>query len=336
MPSSFPTATPAVPTGSASRSGGGTPEVLVLGGGPDAERQVSLTSAKFVADAIDASGKYRSNRQTIDTVTGAELRAMPGDAIFPVLHGGWGEGGQLQDLLERDGRPFVGCGARAARLAMDKIATKAAALKVGIPTPEARVLDLRDPTPPMPFPLIVKPIHEGSTIGLYVINTRGEWDTAQERIRAEQRQAAMAGNPTRSYMVEPRVAGRELTVGVLDGEPLPVIEIVPAAGLYDYEAKYTRSDTQYNLDPELPRGSTDAVKAHAVRLAYAIGVRHLARVDFILDSKGVAWMLEINTMPGFTDHSLVPMAARHAGMPMPVLCAGLVEMAVRDQATARA
>lgn len=316
-------------------AGSGKTPVLVLGGGPDAEREVSLTSARFVADAIDASGGLRAIRETIGTVTLEELRGLPGDVIFPVLHGPWGEGGQLQDLLERDGRAFVGSGARAARLAMDKIATKAAALKVGIPTPEVRVLDLRDPVCPLSFPVIVKPVHEGSTIGLYVVNNERDWNAARESIRAEQANASRPGSPGfRPYMIEPRVAGRELTVGVIDGEALPIIEITPADGLYDYEAKYVRNDTRYTLDPELPRGVADLVKAYSVKLAYAIGVRHLARVDFMLDARGVAWMLEINTMPGFTDHSLVPMASKHAGVPMARLCATLVELALRDHAAA--
>lgn len=327
---------PPAPGPAGSGQSSGPTSVLVLGGGPDAEREVSLTSARFVADAIDASPGLRAIRETIDRLTPEALRALPGDVIFPVLHGGWGEGGPLQDLLEKDGRPFVGSGSRAARLAMDKVATKAAALRAGIPTPEARILDLRDGVCPLPLPVVIKPVHEGSTIGLHVADTPEEWERALEAIRSEQSRAAVAGagGGPRAYMVEARIAGRELTVGIVDDDPLPIIEITPAGGLYDYAAKYTRDDTRYTLDPDLPRGVGDTVKAHAVKLAYRVGVRHLARVDFILDVRGVAWMLEINTMPGFTDHSLVPMAARHAGMSMSALCARLVGLAVRDAASA--
>jgi D-alanine-D-alanine ligase len=303
---------------------GTRPSVLVLGGGPDAEREVSITSARHVADALRAAG-HVVHAQTIDTLTIHELRALPGDVVFPVLHGGWGEGGPLQDLLEQDGRPFVGSGSRAARMAMDKVATKAVALSLGIPTPQVFILDPRDPVCPMDFPVVVKPVHEGSTIGLYICNNEGEWAAARATIADE-----LSRGVRRSYMIEPRVPGRELTVGIIDGQALPIIEITPAEGLYDYDAKYHRNDTRYTLDPDLPPGVTETIKTHAVNLARAIGTRHLARVDFILDPTGIAGLLEVNTLPGFTDHSLVPMAAAHAGEPMPALCSRLVSLAVRD------
>lgn len=319
--------------------------VLVLGGGPDSEREVSLKSAHFIAEALKASGNFASvTNQTIERVTLDELKAMPGDVVFPALHGGWGEGGPLQELLEADGRPFVGSGSGAARHAMDKVATKMTAVGLGIPTPEARVLDVRDAGRPLALPAVIKPVHEGSTVGLFVCRTEGDWALARRTIE-EQRAAGGAG-AERVYMVEPCVqrpggrAARELTVGVLDGEALPVIEITPKDELYDYEAKYVRNDTRYVVGPALPPGVEGAVKGRTVALARAMGVRHLARADFMLDAdnegKGPgggepeAWFLEINTLPGFTDHSLVPMAARRVGLEMPALCTRLVEMAVRD------
>lgn len=307
--------------------------VLVLGGGPDSEREVSLVSARCIADALDASPRFRAERRTIDQIGIDELRVMPGEVIFPALHGGWGEGGPLQDLLEFDGRPFVGSGSGAARWAMDKIATKIEARRLGIPTPRAHVLDLRDVVCPLPFPVVVKPIHEGSTVGLFVCRDVSEWARARRTIEDSQ----LMGE-RRCCMVEPCVTGsgggkaRELTVGLIDGKALPIIEIRPADGLYDYEAKYTRNDTQYLLDPPLPDGVGAAIKRQTEELAAAMGVRHLARTDFMLDGAGTAWFLEINTLPGFTDHSLVPKAARHTGLEMPVLCSKLVEMAIRDHA----
>lgn len=307
------------------------PTVLVLGGGPDAEREVSLTSARFVAAGIEDSRRYRVHRQTIDRLTLAELRALPGDIVFPVLHGGWGEGGPLQDLLQADGRPFVGSRARAARHAMDKLATKLTAATLGIPTPAAHVFDPRDPVCPLPFPVVVKPIHEGSTVGLFVCTTEDEWASA----RAALERGNTAGD-RRSSMIEPCIRGpgsgkaREFTVGLLDDHPLPIIEIIPADGLYDYEAKYTRNDTRYLLDPPLPPGVADEMQQATVTLAKAIGIRHVARADFMLDASGRPWFLEINTLPGFTDHSLVPKAAAHAGMPMAQVCAKLVDLALRD------
>jgi D-alanine-D-alanine ligase len=303
--------------------------VLVLGGGPDAERQVSINSSTAIAAALNATGRWDARLEIIDTLTPAALKAMPGDVLFPYLHGPWGEGGPLQDIVEADGRPFVGSGSRASRAAMDKVATKAMALGLGIITPPWFVVSTRDAVCPIAFPVIVKPVHEGSTIGLYVCDTPEQYASAIVSIRAEQ-----AKGTIRSYMVEPRIGngwGRELTVGVLDGKPLPIIEIVPKSGLYDYEAKYTRNDTQYLVNPPLATGVFERVASASVRLAQAMGCRHIARVDFMLDPQSnVAWLLEINTTPGFTDHSLVPKAAKAQGIEMPRLCELLVEMALRD------
>lgn len=304
--------------------------VLVLGGGPDAEREVSLLSAAGIADGLRRSGRYSVIERTIDRVALVELRAMPGDVVFPVLHGSFGEGGPLQDLLEADGRPYVGCGPRAARTAMDKVATKLAAAKIGVPTADSCVLNFEDSACPLPFPMVVKPVHDGSSVGLHICKSADAWSRAFAAASAD-----ACANPGRVYMVERFVAGRELTVGVIDGKPLPTIHIVPAEGVYDYAAKYTRDDTQYMLDPELPPGVDARIKAHSSALCAAIGVRHLARVDFILDTSGTAWLLELNTMPGFTSHSLVPKASRRAGTDMPELCAALVDLALRDAAGPR-
>lgn len=305
--------------------------ILVLGGGPDAEREVSLNSARGVAEGLRESGRYDVVERTIDRVSLSDLRDMPGDAVFPVLHGSYGEGGPLQDLMEQDGRPYVGCGPRAARLAMDKLATKLAAARVGIPTPEAAVVNLKDQACPLPLPVVAKPVHDGSSVGLHICKTAARWSAAIEAVAEDVRQ-----RPGRAYLVERFIRGRELTVGLLDGKPLPIIQIVPADGPYDYEAKYTRDDTQYLLDPELPLGVADTVRRHAAALARELGVRHLARVDFMLDETGTAWLLELNTMPGFTSHSLVPKAARHTGMSMAQLCAALADLAFRDHRPARA
>lgn len=307
--------------------------VLVLGGGPDSEREVSLVSAKYIADALDQSGRYQAERRTIDRITIDELRQMPGDVVFPALHGGWGEGGPLQDLLESDGRPFVGSASRAARAAMDKVATKFIASGLGIPTPAMHILDARDTVCPLPFPVIIKPVHEGSTVGLFVCTDLQKWAWARKTLDDD-----FVVGDRRTYMIEPCITGpggakaRELTVGLLDGRALPIIEIRPADGLYDYEAKYTRNDTQYLLDPPLPPGVAENIKRQTEDLARAMHIRHVARADFMLDGDGRAWFLEINTLPGFTDHSLVPKAARQTGVEMPEVCSRLVEMAIRDHA----
>lgn len=297
--------------------------VLVLGGGVGSERDVSIAGANAVAAALGASGRFRVDKRIIEQVTRAELAALPGDVIVPMLHGAWGEGGPMQDLLVADGRPFVGSGPRAARLAMDKIALKLIAQQLGVRTAVATLLDPDDAPCALSLPVVVKPVRDGSTVGLHICRTAEEWRAA----RTESIQSR------RICMVEPYIAGRELTVGVLGGEALPIIEIIPADGLYDYEAKYTRNDTRYLINPELPPGVAEQLARDSVRIFHEIGARHLARADFILDRAGTPWMLELNTMPGFTDHSLVPMAARaRAGKPldMPALCETLVEMALAD------
>jgi D-alanine-D-alanine ligase len=316
--------------------------ILILGGGPDSEHEVSLKSAHFITLALREAG-YTVHNQTIDRLSADDLKRLPGEVIFPALHGGWGEGGPLQDILEADGRPFVGCMSQAARHAMDKIASKFTARTVGLPTPEVRLLDLRDTVCPLPFPVIIKPVHEGSTVGLFVCNNAHDWEVARRTID-EQR---FGSGSERVYMIEPCInrlplapgrparKARELTVGYFDGQALPPIEITPADGLYDYEAKYTRNDTIYTVAPELPRGITEKIQQQTVALAKAMNVRHLARADFMLDADNdspnpTAWFLEINTLPGFTDHSLFPMAAKHISMPMPVICSRLVECAIRD------
>jgi D-alanine-D-alanine ligase len=300
--------------------------VLVLGGGPDAEREVSLNSSKGVADALRASERCKVEYRIIDRISLDELKQLPGDVIFPVLHGAFGEGGPLQDLMEQDGRPYVGCRPQAARLAMDKMASKLYAARAGIPTAEATVFNISDAACPLPFPVVLKPIHDGSSVGLHIVKCDKCWAKARPAVVAD-----IQSKPGRAYLIERFIPGKELTVGLLDGKPLPIIHIQPAEGPYDYDAKYKRSDTRYHVDPDLPAALKQQVQAYAEKLGRAIGVRHVSRVDFLLDSENRAWLLEINTMPGFTATSLVPKAARHIGLEMPDLCAKLVEMAVRDR-----
>ncbi|GJM19366.1 MAG: D-alanine--D-alanine ligase [Phycisphaeraceae bacterium] len=301
--------------------------VLVLGGGPDAEREVSLTSSQAVAGALAQGGRFKVEYRTIDRVTDAELEAMPGDVVFPVLHGPFGEGGPVQDMLARGDRPYIGAGPSAARRAMDKMGCKLAAAAAGVPTAVGAVLDISDSVCPFDPPVVVKPNTEGSSVGLYVCKTLDQWDRAHAAARdgAEQ-------HPGRAWMVERFVPGRELTVGLVGPEgamkALPIVEIRPAGGTYDYDAKYARSDTVYVTDPDLPAGVGERVRAMGEAVAAAMGVRHLARADFILTPAGEPMFLEINTMPGFTSTSLVPKAAAATGMDLPDLCAHLVELAL--------
>ncbi|MEL7472695.1 MAG: D-alanine--D-alanine ligase [Planctomycetota bacterium] len=300
------------------------PSVLVLGGGPDREREVSLRSAQSVTEALrDADHTVRL--ETITTLDERALAALPGDVVFPALHGAWGEGGPMQDLLERSGRAYVGCGPGAARLAMDKMASKLAAVRAGVPTPPAALVNIDDARCPLPLPVVVKPVFDGSSVGLHICTTLEDW-----------RVAHAADEPGQARLVERLVGGggprREFAVGVVDGRALPIVEIAPAEGVYDFAAKYERDDTRYEVEPSLPGDTGERLGRWAMEIAGSIGAEPLCRVDFMLDASDDAWFLEVNTMPGFTAQSLLPMAARAAEMSMASLCARLVEMALRRPA----
>lgn len=305
--------------------------VLILAGGPDAERDVSIKSASAIAAALTAAG-CNVNHQVIDRLDQSQLAALKGDVIFPALHGKWGEGGPLQAILEQDSRPFVACGYKAARTCMDKVLTKSIARDLGIACAPTCILDPADDGLPLDLPVVVKPIFEGSTIGLFICRTPADWRHAHAA-------SVKSGKPC---MVEPFVKGKELTQGLIPDwanpdaqvqrplRALPAIHITPADGLYDYEAKYTRNDTRYVVAPQLPIGVADLIAQQTLTLARSLGVRHLCRADFILDDHNRAWFLELNTLPGFTDHSLVPMAAAHVGLQMPALCRLLVDSALAE------
>lgn len=293
------------------------PSVLVLMGGPDAERPVSIMSGTGVAAALRESGKFDVIERTIDKPTAQELAAMPGEVIFPVLHGHWGEGGPLQQLLEAIGRPFVGCGSHASAFAMDKMRTKQYVESQGVRTPKAAEIGPHDHCPVDP-PVVVKPVDDGSSVDIRICRTPIELAEARKQLHPRRRR----------LMVEQYIAGREMTVGIIHGELLPAIEIMPTVSFYDYDAKYDRDDTRYVVGPDIPDTLLDEMNRDSMIAWEGLGCRDLARVDFRVDAEGRSWFLEINTMPGFTSHSLVPMAAAKHGWSMPALCAKLVEHAM--------
>ena len=306
---------------------GARPRVLVLMGGPDAEREVSLMSGAEVARALDSTGAFDVVPMTIVRTTAEEILAQRPDAIYPILHGPWGEGGPLQEILEgierAHGIGFVGPRAKPASLAMDKIATKSIAAGVGVRTPRARQLR-RGEALDLAAPLVLKPSNDGSSVDLRICRTEAE--AAQGRAELEIRREFL--------MAEEYIEGREMTVGIVDGTVLPIIEIVPSVAFYDYEAKYIRNDTQYRLDPPLPEMVAEEMRTATRRVFDALGLRGVARADFMVDARG-AWFLEINTAPGMTTHSLIPMASRHRGVAMAELCASLVRGAMQRAAGAR-
>lgn len=300
--------------------------VLVLGGGPDAERAISITSATAVHEAAVRAG-LNAELMIVDRPKQPEVDAWCGKVVMPILHGRFGEGGDLQRMMQAAGLAFVGCGSDAARLAMDKMGTKLAAARVGVPISAACIIDPDDAESPVGLPAVIKPVADGSSVGLHICKTRAQWTDAIEAVRLDQ-----IANPHRAYMAEPLIVGRELTASLL-GEPdgsvrvLPLVEIAPATGVYDYEAKYGRDDTVYTVSPDLAEGMNERIRDLSLRAARAVGVRHLARVDFMLPERGDPVLLELNTMPGFTPTSLLPMAALSEGMDMPALIAHLVRLA---------
>ncbi len=243
------------------------------------------------------------------------------DVVFPALHGPFGEGGPLQHLLEARGLCYVGCQPDAAEQAMDKATTKRIAQSAGIPTAPFEVLTPDAPLSIAP-PLVLKPPAEGSSFGVAICRSLDEVSAARAHLHTQY--------PL--LMAERFIAGAELTIGVVGGEALPAIRIVPATESYDTAAKYDRNDTQYLFETGLNPAFLEEARDHACRLFTALGCRHLARVDFMVDDRK-PWMLEINTMPGFTDHSLLPMAAARSGLPMPELCDRLIRLALQSMSS---
>lgn len=309
---------------------GHRPRVLVLMGGTDAEREVSLNSGAEVARALAEGGAFEVVPLVIDRIDIEGLRAQRPSLVYPVLHGPWGEGGELQKILEQleeeDGVPFVGPKSRPAAIAMNKLATKMHAMRLDIRTPRAREVLRRELIDIEP-PLVLKPANDGSSVDLRIC--RDQQSVMIARAELEPKRP--------SLMAEQYIEGREMTVGIVNGEVLPIIEIIPPGEYYDYDAKYNSDDTGYVVEPELDEEVAEEMRRATRSIYAALGLRDAARADFIVNEQG-SWFLEINTAPGMTTHSLVPMAARHTGVKMPEFCTGLARVALTrdDDRTQRA
>ena len=308
--------------------------VLVLAGGPDREREVSLVGGGQVADALRQAGHEVLQRDVMpDDLSALDaFTDWGGDVVFPVLHGRWGEGGGLQRILSDRDLPYVGSGPAAAELCINKHLTKLTVSKHGVATPESQLL-LPDRERTIEAPVVIKALEEGSTIGLEICKTEADADAARQRLSAEYPR----------LLAERYVPGKELTVGVIAGGEgsdvsgsgpmvLPVIQIVPAGECYDYDAKYERDDTRYLFDIDLPEQTLRQVRNWSLTAYRVLGVRHLCRVDFMVDAYGRPWFIEVNTMPGFTTHSLLPMAAARAGLDLAQLADRLVRKALMPAA----
>lgn len=304
-------------------------KIMVLAGGPDREREVSLASGAQVASALREAGHEVIERDMgpDDLAVLDEFTAWGGEICFPIFHGRWGEGGPAQAILDERGVKYVGCREAAARLCSDKTRTKQVLLDAGLPTPAFELIDCSgaaaggDYPGKLSPPAVVKPNDDGSSIDLAICHTAAQLDAAWAELSSR--------NDT--LLVERFIAGRELTVGVIEGEDggpvaLPPIHIVPATEFYDYGAKYVRDDTQYHFDFLSPELDVQ-LRQLAADTFSALGCRHLSRVDLFLDGADRPWVIEVNTLPGFTTHSLLPMAARKMGLDMPALVDRMVRLA---------
>nr|MBF0682857.1 D-alanine--D-alanine ligase [Pseudomonas sp.] len=281
--------------------------VAVLFGGKSAEREVSLKSGEAVLRALQAAGVDAFGIDVGDDFL-QRLGAERIDRAFIVLHGRGGEDGSMQGLLECAGIPYTGSGILASALAMDKLRTKQVWHSLGLPTPRHAVLaseeDCKAAAESLDFPLIVKPAHEGSSIGMAKVNGVAELIAAWRAASAYDAQV----------LVEQWIQGPEFTVATLHGEVLPPIGLGTPHSFYDYDAKYLADDTQYRIPCGLSAEKEAELKSLSARACDAVGIQGWARVDVMQDAAGAFWLLEVNTVPGMTDHSLVPMAASAAGL----------------------
>ena len=298
-------------------------KITVMFGGPSAEREVSLRSGTAVAAALRSLGHAVSE---LDPRTPDWRLPVDTDVVFLALHGTYGEDGTVQQQLDGLGVPYTGCDAGASRIAFDKVLTKQSCIAAGVPT--AKFVTVQSPSTPFPegfpVPLVVKPSRQGSSVGLYFVDRSEEWS------------AAIAGalKFDTEVLVEEKIVGRETTVGILGGSVLPVVEVRPRNGVYDAFSKYTVGATEYFCPADFDAGTTQRIQAAALGAFQAIGGRDYARVDVMVLPDGRPVVLEVNTLPGMTETSLLPKAAAAAGLDYAALCQRMVDLALqRDSKT---
>lgn len=331
--------------------------IAVLVGGTSAERDVSLASGSAIVRALEANGHEVVAIDTAEgrLITGSDVAAelgaevgvtppeieapsagVPSEltppigsvpmldgtaAVFVALHGGSGEDGRLQALLDLVGIPYTGSGYLGSALAMDKIVTKELLQTAGVRTPQwllAPVDEAAIESQLGGFPVVVKPSREGSTVGVSVAHEAGELGPALD-------QAARFGG---AVLIERFIPGRELAVGILGDEALPIVEIVPSHEIYDYECKYTRGQSEYRVPAPLAAELQERIQAAALAVHRVLRLSAYSRIDFRLDSENRAWCLEANSLPGMTETSLLPKAAKAAGISFSELCERIVTLAL--------
>ncbi len=299
-------------------------DVTVLSGGPGPEREVSLHSGRAVFDVLKRLG----HRVTLHDINPDDLSALeqPADFVFIALHGQFGEDGTLQAHLDARGIRYCGSGAAASRLAMDKAASKHRFEQAGVPTPSYTV-KYRDDTSGWAcltqVPAVVKPIASGSSVDTTIARTA----------RAVECAVTEVANRYGAALVERYIAGPELTVGILGDQALPVCEIRTRREFYNYQAKYIDDDTQYLFDLELPSALLERIQSLSLRAHESLGCHAFSRVDWMVEAATLEpYVLEVNTIPGFTSHSLLPKAAARAGLTFDRLCQRIIELSLEAPA----
>jgi len=296
----------------------------VLMGGVSQEREISLRTGKAVVAALTEKGHrvvpIDLKEENIALVVEAGV-----EVAFIALHGRFGEDGGVQGLLESAGIPYTGSDSRASRAGMDKMASKCFFITHDVPTPPFRLATamqrwslIEEAVQEVGLPLVVKPLREGSSIGVSIARTKEDVPIALAKAFRYGHQA----------MLERHIAGREFTVGILDGHPLPIVELRTKQPFFNYHAKYSDKGTEFVTTPELAPAVCDRIQAIALAAHDAIDCRHFSRVDMMMEHDGSIYALEVNTIPGLTERSLFPLAARAAGVSFPDLCDRIVQAAL--------
>ncbi len=289
--------------------------ITLMLGGPSAERAISLRSGAAVARALRSLGHVVTE---LDPQRADWSLPAGTDLFFLSLHGTYGEDGTVQQRLDSLGVPYTGCSAEASRMAFDKLLTKQRCIAAGLATPRFTLARSASTGWPMGWkpPVVIKPLRQGSSVGLQVIEDVGQWRSAlAEGFRHDS-----------ELLIEEFVRGREVTVGILGGEPLPIVEIRPKDGVFTYQNKYTAGATDYLCPAPFEPNATQRIQTAAVGAYRAIGGRDYARVDVIVRPEGEPVILEVNTLPGMTETSLFPKAAAALGIGFPELCQRMIEL----------
>lgn len=290
----------------------------VFAGGVSSEREVSLRSGRAVLEALSRSGISTVSIDPTDPLkTQKELQKI--DLAFLALHGKGGEDGTIQKTLEKAKIPYVGSDAKGSRLAFNKVEAKRIFERSKIPTPPWVTVTQKNwrKLETFPTPFFVKPLADGSSIGVFLV----------EDFRQSAEKLKQGLSEHGALLAEKRIEGREFTVGILGKKPLPVVELRPKKKFYDYEAKYTPGMTEYLVPAPIPEAWRRCFQRCALEVHEALGLRDFSRVDFMADEEGNPFVLEANTIPGFTELSLLPKAAKEAGISFDSLCLKLIEMA---------